>query len=77
MARGKKRTERLREHLIGILETRDEPMTARDLSNTLESQTRLRCGVNTIPNVFRPLINRRIIRRIKPCGMKIYTYELI
>ncbi len=77
MARGKKRTERIRGHLIEILETRDYPMTARDLSNTLESQTRLRCGVHSIPNVFRPLITKRIIRRSKPCGMKIYTYELI
>lgn len=77
MARGKKRTERIRHHLIEILETRDEPMTARDLSNTLESQTRLRCGVHSIPNVFRPLISSRIIKRVKTGGMKIYTYELI
>ena len=64
MARGKKRTERIREHLIEILETRDYPMTARDLSNTLESQTRLRCGVHSIPNVFRPLISKRKIRNL-------------
>ena len=77
MVRGKKRTERIRHHLLSILETRDEPMSARELSYVLESQTRLRCGVHSIGNVFRPLVSSRKIRRVKPMGMKVYTYELI
>jgi len=75
--RGKSRTNNIRDIIIRILETRDEPMTAAELAYAVESQTRYRCGVFSIPNVLRPQITDGIVRRIKPVGFKVYTYELI
>ncbi len=77
MVRGKKRTERIRHHLVSILETRDEPITAAELAYAVESQTRYRCGAFSIPNILRPQIIDGIVRRMKPTGFKVYTYELI
>ena len=75
--RGKGRTGNMRAIIMRILETRDEPMTAAELSYMVECQTRYRCGVFSIPNVLRPQISNGTVRRIKPVGYKVYTYELI
>ena len=77
MVRGRKRSNNLRDIILNILETGDSPMTSKEISFKVESQTRYRASVSSVQQVMRPLISKGLIRQWKPTGFTVNTYQLI
>ena len=77
MVRGQKRSNNLRANIIDILSTVESPLLASDISSKVESTTRYSASVSSVQQVMRPLVAKGIIRRSKPTGSPVHTYELI
>jgi len=72
----KAKTARLRQIILGILEVSLDPLSSRDISYKVESQTRYRCSVYSVGNILRPLVESNEITKIKIVGENRYTYQL-
>lgn len=73
----KLKTERILKLIIRILETRDEPLSAAEISFIVESQTRYRCSVFAVGQILRPLVTDLRISKLKMKGSNKKTYRLI
>ena len=73
----KAKSARILQSIIAILETRDEPLTTAEISYQVESQTRFRCGVNSVGQILRPLVLRNEILKLKIVGSNKVMYRLI
>jgi len=73
--KSKERTSRLRLVILAILDSSLDPLTSREISYRVESQTNYRCSVNTVGQVLKPMVeNRQLIKR-KIVGLNRYTYQ--
>jgi len=73
--KSKERTSRLRLVILAILDSSLDPLTSREISYRVESQTNYQCSVKTVGQVLKPMVeNRQLIKR-KIVGLNRYTYQ--
>ena len=72
----KKRTARLVEKIISILEEEGRPLAPGPIAHRIDTETNMRCSVYRVGTALRPLVTRGEIKKTKIEGTHKFTYSL-